>query len=156
RARQNGRQREERTEEPEDDPEDRDVAGGEDLAEALDARRADRCGRHLPPLARLYTDITSKSAPTNSTTRPCIIHVRLPASCGSKTLGSSWRLEVPTVSAPKSSAAKKTPIGELRPSSATAIPRKPTFEMRMSDVAMWNSQPSTSIAPPRPANAPEI
>ena len=85
-----------------------------------------------------------------------MISVRFPASCGSKTLGSSWRLEVPTVRAPKSSAAKKTPTALLRPSSATAIPRKPTFETRMSEVAMWNCQPRTSIAPASPANAPEI
>ena len=48
-------------------------------------------------------------------------------------LGSSWRpWDVPKSRAPNSSAAKKTPTAVFRPSSATAIPRKPTCETGMS------------------------
>ena len=39
------------------------------------------------------------------------------------------------------------------PSSATAMPMKPTCEIWMSLVAMRNCQPSTSSAPPSPANS---
>ena len=81
---------------------------------------------------------------------------RLPASWGGKTLGSSARDDVPTCSPPKSSAANAIPTAEFRPSSATAMPMKPTWLTAMSFVTMWNSQPSTSQAPARPAKAPPI
>ncbi len=41
--------------------------------------------------------ITSRSAPTKRTTRPWMISVRLLASSGSNTEGSSWRVEVPRI-----------------------------------------------------------
>ena len=66
------------------------------------------------------------------------------------------RSEVPVSSAPNSSAAKTVPIAVLRPSSATAIPRKPTCEVWMSFVNRLNFQPSMSIAAASPANTPQI
>ena len=50
--------------------------------------------------------------------------VRFDASSGRKISGSRLRVDVPVVSAAKSSAASPTPIALLRPSSATAIPTK--------------------------------
>ena len=44
------------------------------------------------------------------------------ARAGSKTSGSSWRVDVPTSSAAKRSAAKRMPTALLRPRRATAIP----------------------------------
>jgi hypothetical protein len=76
------------------------------------------------------------------------------ASAGSKMFGSRLRTEVPVISAPNSSAEKSVPVAVLRPSSATAMPRKPSWLLRMSLVAMRNSQPSTSSVPASPANAP--
>ena len=48
------------------------------------------------------------------------------------------------------------PTAVLRPSSATAMPRKPICEPWMSLVAMRNCQPSTSTAPASPAKSPQI
>ena len=48
------------------------------------------------------------------------------------------------------------PIAVLRPSSATAMPMKPSVLTWMSFVAIRNCQPSTSSAPARPANAPQM
>ena len=86
-----------------------------------------------------------------------MIRVRLPASSG---LITSWiagfLVDVPWSSAPKSSAASGTPIAELRPSSATAMPMKPIWETWMSSTPRRNCQPRMSIAPASPANVPEI
>ena len=98
---------------------------------------------------------TSTSVETNSTTKPWIIHVRLDASAGSKIDGSRERVDVPVVSAPNSRAENSVPIAVLRPSSATAIPEKPSVESWMSLVAIRNCQPSTSSVPASPANAPQ-
>ena len=49
-----------------------------------------------------------------------------------------------------------TPIAELRPSSATAIPMKPICETWMSSTPSRNCQPRMSIAPASPAKVPEI
>ena len=65
------------------------------------------------------------SAPTKKITIAWIMVERFSANSGSKTLGSSWRDDVPTCSAPKSRAANRIPTALLRPSSATAIPVKP-------------------------------
>ena len=54
-----------------------------------------------------------------------MISVRFVASSGWKTVGSRLRTDVPLISAPNSSALKNTPIAVLRPSSATAMPKKP-------------------------------
>src|SRR3954454_10816729 len=99
---------------------------------------------------------TSVSAPTNRTTRPWMIWARLAARSGRKMDGSSCRPEVPFRSAPKSSAASPTPTAVLRPSSATAIPTKPIVDARTSACPRRNCQPRMSIAPARPANAPEM
>ena len=83
-----------------------------------------------------------------------MIVVRFEASSGSKIVGSRLRWDVPLSSAPNSSAANNVPTAVLRPSSATAIPKKPICEMSMSFVAIRNCQPRTSIAPARPAKKP--
>ena len=82
------------------------------------------------------------------------MNVRLVASSGSKIVGSRLRCDVPLNSAPNNSAATAVPLAVLRPSSATAIPKKPTCEIWMSLVATWNSQPRMSIEPASPAKAP--
>ena len=87
-----------------------------------------------------------------------MIRVRFVASSGSKIVGSRLRCEVPVSRAPKSSAATTVPLAVLRPSSATAMPKKPrpTFaELKMSLVAMWNCQPRRSTDPASPAKAPQ-
>ena len=117
------------------------------------ARRASP-GRSF--LREFQSASTSTSAPTKSSTSAWIISVRLPASCGGKTVGSRPRVEVPFTSAPKSSAERPTPTAVLRPSSATAIPMKPTFDTWMSSTPRRYCQPRMSIAPPRPAKTPEI
>ena len=61
--------------------------------------------------------------------------------------GSRLRCEVPLRSAPNSSAAATVPIAVLRPSSATAMPRKPSCVTSMSFVAKRNCQPRMSSAP---------
>ncbi len=66
------------------------------------------------------------SAPTKSTTRPWISSVRFEASSGWKISGSRFRVDVPLTRAPNRRAAKATPTAVLRPSSATAMPTKPT------------------------------
>jgi hypothetical protein len=86
-----------------------------------------------------------------------MIRVRFVASSGSKIVGSRLRWEVPVSRAPKSNAAATVPPAVLRPSSATAMPKKarPEFAAtEMSLVAMWNSQPRRSSEPANPANAP--
>jgi hypothetical protein len=88
--------------------------------------------------------------------RAWIMVARLPASSGGKTLGSSWRVEVPTCRAPKSSAAKKIPTALLRPRSATAMPMNPIAPTSKSFVATRYFHPRTSTEPAIPANAPEI
>jgi hypothetical protein len=86
-----------------------------------------------------------------------IVSVRLPASSGRKTsVIPGFRVDVPWTRQPKRSAASPTPTAVLRPSSATAIPMKPMFETWMSSTPIRYSQPSSSIAPARPANIPEI
>ena len=62
--------------------------------------------------------------------------------------------DVPVESAPNRSADAQTPTAVLRPSSATAMPRKPYSLPRMSLVAILNCQPSTSSVPARPAKMP--
>ena len=99
---------------------------------------------------------TRMSALTNSTIRPWMIDVSAPASSGWKTAGSRLRTDVPVSSAPNSSAENSVPIAVLRPSSATAMPRKPIWETWTSLVAIRNCQPSTSSEPASPANAPQI
>ena len=74
----------------------------------------------------------STSAPTKSTISPWIIDVRLPASSGWITFDVSPCV-VPKSSAPKSSAARPVPTAVLRPSSATAMPRKPIDDTGMSE-----------------------
>ena len=96
------------------------------------------------------------SALTNSTIRPWMIDVRAVASSGGNTSGSRLRTEVPVRSAPNSSAEKNVPIAVLRPSSATAMPRNPIWEISMSLRATRNCQPSTSSEAARPANRPQI
>ena len=81
--------------------------------------------------------------------------MRFVASSGAKIVGSRLRTDVPLSSAPNSSAAITVPPAVLRPSSATAIPKKPTWEIWMSFVASRNCQPSTSSAPASPASAPQ-
>ena len=128
-----------------------------------DARRRDRRAvTPQPPAARSRASCatsrstsTSRSAPTNSTTRPWMISVRLPASCGSKTLGSSWRLEVPTVSAPKRSAAKKTPTGAVAAEQGDRDPEE--ADVRDEDVRAsrcGTASRGCRSPPARPANAP--
>src|SRR5262249_31575722 len=121
RAHRDRRQREVGAEDAEDDPGDRDVLRADPLRPVLGLLGRHGCCGHesafsflrmLSFLRPLQIESTSRSAPTNSTTSPWMMRVRFPASCGSKTLGSSCRLDVPTVSAPKSSAAKKTPTAE--------------------------------------------
>ena len=51
--------------------------------------------------------------------------VRFSARSGRKIVGSSWRLEVPVINAPKRSDANPTPTAVFRPSSAAASPMKP-------------------------------
>ena len=80
-----------------------------------------------------------------------MISVRFCASAGSKIDGSRLRCDVPLLSAPNSSAAATVPLAVLRPSSATAIPRKPTSDAWMSFVASRNCQPRMSMPPARPA-----
>ena len=75
------------------------------------------------------------------------------ASAGSKTSGSRLRTDVPVSSAPNSSAENSVPTAVLRPSRATAMPRKPTSEIWTSLVATRNCQPSTSSEPASPANS---
>jgi hypothetical protein len=96
------------------------------------------------------------SVDTSRTTRPWIITDRFAASSGSKIVGSRLRPDVPVSSAPNSSAEKHTPIAVFLPSSATAMPMKPSSEARTSFVLIRNCQPSTSSVPARPANAPQI
>ena len=84
-----------------------------------------------------------------------MMYVRFVASSGSKIVGSRLRTDVPLSSAPNSSAATTVPPAVLRPSSATAMPRKPTWEIWMSFVAIRNCQPRTSIAPASPASTPQ-
>ena len=81
--------------------------------------------------------------------------VRLAASSGSKIVGSRLRCEVPLSRPPNSSPAATVPIAVLRPSRATAMPRKPICEIWMSFVAIRNCQPSTSSDPASPANTPQ-
>src|SRR5262249_29616521 len=155
------RQREPAGHEAEDDPDGCDVARAYQLGDALAGRRDRRRCQPAPNIRLIgtflrarQTESTSRSAPTNSTTRPWIIRLRLPASRGSKTLGSSERLAVPVDSAPKRRAAKRTPTALFRPSRATAIPMNPTpvaASLEMSGTPMWNRQPSSSTAPARPA-----
>ena len=83
-----------------------------------------------------------------------MIQVRLTASAGSNTAGSRFRTDVPVTSAPKNRAENSTPDAVLRPSSATAMPRKPIWVLWMSLVATRNCQPSTSSEPARPAKSP--
>ncbi len=85
-----------------------------------------------------------------------MMYVRFVASCGSKIDGSRLRTDVPLSSAPNSSAATTVPPAVLRPSSATAIPKNPTCDTKMSFVAIRNCQPSTSIAPASPAKIPQM
>src|SRR5262249_53971291 len=121
------RQREPAGHDAEHDPDDRDVARARQLGEALAGRRDRSRGQPAPSIRLIgtflrarQTESTSRSAPTNRTTRPWMIRLRLPASRGSKTLGSSERLAVPVDSAPKRRAAKSTPTALFRPSRATA------------------------------------
>ena len=66
------------------------------------------------------------SAPMKSRTSAWIVSDRFPACSGmSKTSGGMFRVAVPLMSAPKTSADRPTPSAVLRPSSATAIPTKP-------------------------------
>jgi len=51
--------------------------------------------------------------------------VRFVASSGSNTAGSRLRTDVPLSRPPNRSAANSVPTAVLRPSSATAMPRKP-------------------------------
>ena len=81
--------------------------------------------------------------------------MRFAASSGSKTDASRFRCEVPLSSAPNSSADAAVPSAVLRPSSATAMPEKPSVAIWMSLVASRNCQPSTSSEPARPAKAPQ-
>ena len=96
------------------------------------------------------------SALTSSTIRPWMIEVSAPASSGGNTSGSRLRTEVPVSSAPNSSAENNVPTAVLRPSRATAIPRKPICVTWTSLVATRNCQPSTSSEPASPANSPQI
>ena len=83
-----------------------------------------------------------------------MMSVRFEASSGSKIVGSRLRCDVPLSSAPNSSAAASVPPAVLRPSSATAMPMKPTLrDGWMSLVAMWNCQPRTSSEPASPAKS---
>jgi hypothetical protein len=55
------------------------------------------------------------------------------------------------------SAPSTMPIPVLRPSSAIAMPVKPASTTCRFVVWIWNEpEPRTSVAPPRPANAPAI
>ena len=94
------------------------------------------------------------SAPTKRTIRPWMMIARLDARSGGKYDGSRFRDAVPVSSAAKSSAARPTPTAVLRPSSATAMPMKPTVEAWICVVSRRNSQPTMSSAPARPAKQP--
>src|SRR5581483_8868614 len=149
------RQRQPERERAEHDPADPDGAGARpaDAAEPGCER-----GRHV---ARLHRRLSHSHAPprfrpTNRMTRPWMIVVRLPARSGRKIDGSSWRPEVPLMSAPKSSDAMPTPSAVFRPSSAAARPMKPIELAWMSFSPRRYSHPVMSRAPPRPAKAPEI
>ncbi len=84
-----------------------------------------------------------------------MISVRFAASDGSKIVGSRLRCEVPLISAPNRIADATVPLAVLRPSSATAMPKKPTCVVWMSSVPTLNCQPRTSSAPASPANTPQ-
>ena len=60
--------------------------------------------------------------------------VRFDASPGSNTSGSRLRVDVPVRSELKRNAASATPTAVLRPSSATAMPTKPTADAWTSPV----------------------
>ena len=90
------------------------------------------------------------SAPTKKMTSAWIMVERFSASSGSKTVGSSWRDDVPTWSAPKSSAASRMPTALLRPSSATAMPVNPRRLVSKSLMSTSYRQPSRSTPPARP------
>ena len=104
------------------------------------------------------TERMSSSAPTKSTTSPWMSCVRLPASSGGKKSGSRLRVDVPVLSAAKSSAAKKMPTAVLRPSSATAMPRKAIVRVAGSPSHVEPELPAQDVHAIRlaPANAPEI
>ena len=112
-------------------------------AEPLDARGVR--GHGAPPRRRIRRDPdprTSRSAPTNRTTRPWMISVRLPGELRVEDDGSSWRLDVPTVSAPKSSAAKSDADRGVAAEQRDGDAEEADVRRWMSEVAMWNSQPS--------------
>ena len=134
RARLDRREREEAGEHAEQEPTIADVARA---ADALPARVGESAPASCSPSAvasaapraggapRVPDERMSTSAPTKSTISPWMMYVRFPARPGSITLDCRpW--VVPKSSAPKSSAPRTTPTAVLRPSSATAMPRKPT------------------------------
>src|SRR5215207_1372926 len=97
-----------------------------------------------------------RSAPTKKMTSAWIIVARSTARAGSKTSGSSCRVEVPTSRPAKRSAAKRIPTGLFRPSRATAMPVKGMKFVAKSPVETANLNPRRSTEPASPANAPEI
>ena len=119
------------------------------------------CVQRMPPSVRRSRSCRASAAatpttpprlsPTKRMTRPWMIVVRLPARSGRKIVGSSCRLEVPLISAPKSSDATPTPTAVLRPSSAAARPMNPIWLTWMSVWPIRYSQPVMSSAPARPA-----
>src|SRR5581483_1634801 len=104
----------------------------EPAVEAPVGDHATTCARRRNRRREFQTYKISTSAPTKRTINPWMMYVRLLASCGS--IEPDWRpCVVPKRSAPKRKAARPTPTAVLRPRSATAIPRKPTWETGMSE-----------------------
>lgn len=68
---------------------------------------------------------------------------------------SSGMFKAPTFNPPSNNAAKTTPIAVFPPNKATAIPSKPT-PVKASFIDAYSKVPSPSIAPARPAKAPEM
>ena len=143
------RQRDERGEDADDDP-----GPGDALASRAGAASS-RLGSLLRAVrfSRRSASRTMTSAPTKRTISPWMMIARLEARSGGKYAGSRLRDAVPVSSAAKSSAARPTPTAVFRPSSATAMPMKPTVEPWICVVSSRNSQPTMSSAPARPAKS---
>lgn len=68
---------------------------------------------------------------------------------------SSGIFKAPTFNPPSSSAARTTPTAVFPPNKATAIPSKPT-PVKEPLIEAYSNVPRPSIAPARPAKAPEM
>ena len=88
------------------------------------------------------------SAPTTSRmTRPWMMYVRFWPATGRRPPGRGCASTCPAAARRTAAPRRTVPTAVLRPSSATAMPRKPSEPTWMSFVAMRNCQPRTSIAP---------